>query len=139
MREILLALALAGLAACTTIPEVVDVSDAPDLRRRPAISFEGAASYADAIRVWKTPQDINAWIGARFEYDMSRAMLFSETQRDQAVPLPIHRPQDFVVNPAGICVDLSRFAVETLRAIDPGTRPAYLMIEFAPATIAVSL
>ncbi len=29
-----------------------------------------------------------------------------------------------------------RFAVETLRTIDPSTKPAYLMIEFAPVTIA---
>ena len=32
-------------------------------------------------------------------------------------------------------MDLSRFAVETLRAIEPETKPAYLMIEFAPVSI----
>jgi hypothetical protein len=33
-------------------------------------------------------------------------------------------------------VDLSRFAVETLRQVDPSANASYLMIEFAPVTIA---
>ena len=137
VREVLLVSMLAGLTACTHIPEHADTaSDAPDIRWRAATSFKNATSYADAIQVWKTPQDINAWIGARFEYNTSRAMSLSETQRNQSVPLSISRPEDFFATPSGICVDLSRFAVETLRAIDPGTKPAYLMIEFAPVTIA---
>jgi hypothetical protein len=128
---------LAGLAACATDPGGVDpASDVPDLEWREAGSVKDAATYADAIRVWKTPQDINAWIGARFEYDLSRAMLLSESQRHRHGQLSIYQPQDFYVAPSGICVDLSRFAVETLQAIGPGTKPVYLMIEFAPVTIA---
>jgi hypothetical protein len=73
---------------------------------------------------------------ARFEYSMSRALSLSETRRNQSAPLPIHRPQDLYIVPSGVCVDLSRFAVETLRAIDPSTKPDYLMIEFAPVTMA---
>ena len=136
-RQVLLVSMLAGLAACTHIPDTADAaSDAPDVRWRAASPFPGAASYADAIQAWKTPQDINAWIGARFAYDPSRAMLLSETQRNKGVPLSISRPEDFFAAPSGICVDLARFAVETLRAIDPGSKPAYLMIEFAPVTVA---
>ena len=35
-----------------------------------------------------------------------------------------------------MCVDLSRFGVETLRRIDPQSDPKYLMIEFDPIQIA---
>jgi hypothetical protein len=137
VRQILFLPLLAGLAACATLPGVADsASDGPDSQWRPKTSFKYAASYADAIQVWKTPEDINDWIGARFEYSMSRAMALSETRRNQSAPLPIHRPQDLFIVPSGVCVDLSRFAVETLRAIDPSTKPDYLMIEFAPVTMA---
>jgi hypothetical protein len=137
MRLILCLPLLVGIAACTTLPGVADsASDVPDYQWRPTTPFKSAASYADAIQIWKTPEDINAWIGARFEYDMSRAMLLSETKRNQSPQLSIYQPQDLFVAPSGVCVDLSRFAVETLRAIDPGAQPNYLMIEFAPVTIA---
>ena len=62
-------------------------------------------------------------------------MLLSETKRAAADRAPIHAPETFFTSPRGICVDLSRFAVETLRAIDPGAKAAYLMIEFVPITI----
>ena len=137
MRAILFVPLLAGLAGCANLPGVASpASDAPDLQWRSGDAFKDAASYADAIKAWKTPQDINAWIGARFEYDTSRAMLLSEAHRSPSVQVPIHRPQDFFVAPSGICVDLSRFAVETLRTIDPGTQPTYLMIEFEPVMMA---
>ncbi len=137
MRRILFVPLLASLTACATLSGITDpASDAPDRPWRSGASFKDAASYADAIQLWKTPQDINAWIGERFEYNASRAMLLSETQRNQAVQSPIYRPQDFFVAPSGICVDLARFAVETLRSIDPSTQPNYLMIEFAPVAIA---
>jgi hypothetical protein len=49
--------------------------------------------------------------------------------------LPIHAPDAFFSVPQGVCVDLARFAVDTLRAIDPAARPRYLMIEFDPVTL----
>jgi len=79
---------------------------------------------------------VNAWIGARFEYDMPRALTLSETQRQASRRVEIHRPDVFFASPTGVCVDLARFAVETLRAIEPQAKPAYLMIEFVPITIA---
>jgi hypothetical protein len=137
VRRILLLPLLAGLAACASLPDVAySASDGPDTSWRPKTSFKHPASYADAIQVWKTPEDINDWIGTRFEYDTARAMSLTETRRNQSGRLPIVPPQDLFVVPLGVCVDLSRFAVETLRAIDPGTKPEYLMIEFAPVTIA---
>lgn len=124
------------MAACTTFPEATDPSsDAPEVQRRQVASFKDAASYEQALQVWRTPEDVNAWIGAKFEYDMSRAMLLSETQRSGSGQVPIYQPHEFFATPSGVCVDLSRFAVETLRHIDPGARASYLMIEFAPVTI----
>lgn len=136
MPRVLAILLLASMAACTTFPEATDPSsDAPEVQRRQAASFKDAASYRQALQVWRTPEDVNAWIGAKFEYDMSRAMRLSETQRSSSGQLPIYQPHEFFAAPSGVCVDLSRFAVETLRHIDPDARASYLMIEFAPVTI----
>jgi hypothetical protein len=88
------------------------------------------------LQVWRNADDMNAWIGARFDYDSSRATLLSETQRAKSGLLPIHTPEDFFAAPRGVCVDLARFAVDTLRVIDPQSEPSYLMIEFAPVSIA---
>ena len=38
---------------------------------------------------------------------------------------------EFFAAPSGICEDLSRFAVETLRQIDPDAKARYVMIEFS--------
>jgi hypothetical protein len=85
--------------------------------------------------VWRTPEDVNAWIGSRFDYDGDRAMRLSESQRASGAAPPVHPPQAFFEEPRGICVDLSRFAVETLRAVAPELKPAYVMIEFDPVTL----
>ena len=66
---------------------------------------------------------------------MSRAMQLSETQRRKNGRMPILAPEAFFDVPSGVCVDLSRFAVETLRAVDPGSKPRYVMIEFDPVSI----
>jgi hypothetical protein len=113
-------------------------SDAPETRALPATTLRDAASYAsydEALTRWRDADDVNAWIGAHFEYDMQRALRLSETQRERHGRLPIHAPDAFFATPKGVCVDLSRFAVETLRRIDPASKPSYLMIEFAPASI----
>ena len=110
-------------------------SDAPEARALPATPWRDAASYDEALARWRDADDVNAWIGARFEYDMQRALRLSETQRERNGRLPIHAPDAFFAAPKGVCVDLSRFAVETLRRIDPASQPSYLMIEFAPQSI----
>jgi hypothetical protein len=125
------------LAACGSLPERADPgSDAPEPHGPRLGAFPDAGSYRQALQVWKTPEDVNAWIGARFSYDTARAMALSETQRGRSTPLSIHPPQEFFVAPSGVCVDLSRFAVETLQRIDPRRTPKYLRIEFAPVTVA---
>jgi hypothetical protein len=128
--------ALLFLAASVDVLESAEPpSDAPEHPRDPTVVFKAADSYEHALLVWETPEDVSAWIAANFSYDMARAMRLSETQRARNERLSIHTPSDFFDTKAGVCVDLSRFAVETLRRIDPGSDPKYLMVEFAPIHI----
>lgn len=136
MRTILAAIVAAALTACSSMPDAADpASDAPEARVIPGSHFKDAASYAEALKAWQSAEDINAWIGAKFQYDMSRAMRLSETQRQMNGRMPILKPEAFFAAPNGVCVDVSRFAVETLRTIDPAARPMYVMIEFEPVSI----
>jgi hypothetical protein len=136
MLRVLALLLLPCLVACATVPHAADpASDVPEVQRLQTASFKDAASYLEALQIWRTPEDVNAWIGAKFEYDMSRAMLLSETQRSESDKLAIFEPKEFFAAPSGVCVDLSRFAIETLQHIAPDVKASYLMIEFAPVTI----
>ena len=110
-------------------------SDAPESRIAPTRPLVAADTYEHALTRWRDADDVNAWIGAHFEYDMGRALQLSETQRERGGRLPIHAPDAFFARPQGVCVDLSRFAVETLRRIDPAAKPTYLMLEFDPVAI----
>ena len=124
------------LVSCTSTPVVVDPdADAPEPRSARLLSTPAPSSHAAAVAQWRTPEDVNAWIGDRFEYDRPRALQLSETQRMSGASLPIHPPDRFFAEPTGVCVDLARFAVETLRQIDPALKPSYLMIEFDPVTL----
>jgi hypothetical protein len=129
-------LTICALASCAAVTPYADPdSDAPE--HRPAASQVAGSpgSYEAALGTWRTAEDINAWIGARFEYDFQRAARLSESQRARVDRVQIHSPGQFFASPSGVCVDLARFAVETLRIIDPASRPAYLMIEFDPVVI----
>jgi hypothetical protein len=135
---LLLALLVSASAGWSGVDEqrTDPTSDAPE----PRSSARGAArpqpaSYAKALQTWRTPEDLSAWLGERFEYDMARALRLSETQRARAGTLPIHEPSAFYESPRGVCVDVARFAVESLRAIDPEAEAGYVMIEFNPATL----
>jgi hypothetical protein len=136
MRTLLAAL-VAVVVACSALVDAADpASDAPETRVSGASLLKEASSYNEALSIWRSAEDVNAWIGAKFQYDMSRALQLSETQRQQNGRLPIHRPEVFFSVPSGVCVDLARFGVETLRAVDPQAKPRYLMIEFNPVSIA---
>jgi hypothetical protein len=111
------------------------LSDAPESRSAPSAALIEAGTYDEALARWRSADDVNAWIGARFQYDMQRALRLSETQRERGGRLPVHAPDALFQRPHGVCVDLARFAVETLRVIEPAAKPAYLMIEFDPVTI----
>jgi hypothetical protein len=111
-------------------------SDTPESPQDSTAAFKTADFYEQALQVWKTPEDISAWISANFSYDADRAMRLSETQRAKYDDFPIYAPSQFFATKGGVCVDLSRFGVETLKSIDPKYDPKYLMIEFAPMQVA---
>ena len=126
-------LAAALFAACdATLAGVDPDSDAPAPRAATAQPQPVFASYADALAAWRKPEDVSAWIGARFAYDGNRALLLSESERAVGRAPAIYEPSEFYSRPIGICVDLSRFAVETLRLLAPELNPRYLMVEFSP-------
>lgn len=131
-----LVLASALQACAHATPPADPASDAPEARIAPAAgSYVDAPSYREALARWHGPEDVNAWIGGRFEYDMARALQLSETQRTKT-RMPILAPDAFFGAPRGVCVDLARFGVETLRVLRPETKPRYVMIEFDPVSIA---
>ena len=136
MRTPILVFAAFLLSACGHTSQRADpLSDAPEARAEARLTYTGPSSYVAALSQWRGVEDVNKWIGARFEYDTTRSMLLSETQRAGNGTLPIIAPADFFVRPRGVCVDLSRFAVETLREIAPATNPGYVMIEFDPVSV----
>ncbi len=92
-------------------------------------------SHAQALQAWRTPEDIAAWSGTHFRFDAERALLFSATHRRVGPPPTIADAEAFFAEPVGICLDLSRFAVETLRHIDPAAQARYLMVEFEPVLV----
>ncbi len=128
------------LCGCASPPAVADpASDAPEARHVRDGLVPIHPTYESALAAWRAPEDVNAWIGARFEYDFGRAAALSESQRALAPAPSIYEPRDFYDRPSGVCVDLARFAVETLRQVAPDLRPRYLMIEFHPATVSGQL
>jgi hypothetical protein len=137
MLKVWMLFTLLLLAAYTHILHSAENSlDAPEYTQDSTVPFKTADSYEQALHIWKTPEDITAWIAANFSYDMARAMRLSETQRTKNEPFLIYDPFEFFKTRTGVCVDLSRFGVETLRRIDPQSDPKYLMIEFDPIQIA---
>jgi hypothetical protein len=92
-------------------------------------------SYARALRDWRTPEDLAEWAAPHFRFDAERALQLSATNRQVATPPAIAEPAAFFDAPSGVCLDLARFAVETLRQIDPQAQARYLMIEFEPVTV----
>lgn len=112
-----------------------DLSDEKGFREVSTTMSETLESYEHALQTWKTPEDINVWIASNFSYDMNRSMRLSETQVVQQGQPTIYTPSKFFFIKLGTCVDLSRFAVETLKIINPQYDTKYLMIEFYPITI----
>mgnify|MGYP000911957832 CR=1 FL=1 len=97
--------------------------------------YQGADSYRQALDLWKRAEDINTWIAGSFSYDKARAMKLSSNQRTKNGGMPVYTPSEVFESKSGVCVDLARFGVETLRIIDPNSDPKYLMIEFDPIQI----
>jgi hypothetical protein len=116
-------------------PPDITPDDAPVAGHARPAAYVEAATYADALVAWRTPEDVDAWIGARFVYDRSRAVLLSESARARAAAPPVRTPDAFFATPQGVCVDVARFGVESVKAIDPTLQPAYLMLEFEPVVV----
>ena len=86
LRAAVCALAVVG----ATLASAADpASDAPEVRVAFAVAPKQAPTYAASLQLWRSAEDVNDWIGARFEYDTERALRLSETQRANAGPLPI--------------------------------------------------
>ncbi len=132
--RILFVLVAAAVCGCVSATSATD-SDEPEYGRDASVAFKAADSHEGSMRIWKTPEDVNAWIAANFSYDRARAIRLSETQRSKQAPLAIYTPSEFFDGKSGVCVDLARFAVETLKQIDPDSDPKYLMIEFDPVQL----
>jgi hypothetical protein len=136
MAGTLILSALLFFTRCTGSSQIADpFSDAPETAGTLSVPFKAADSYEGALQVWETPEDINAWVAAHFTYDMQRALRLAETQKAKNERISIYTPAEFFDAKTGVCVDLSRFGVETLKRIDPQSEPKYLMIEFDPVQI----
>jgi hypothetical protein len=118
------------------VPEL-DLTDAPlvqaTTQKSPADTMPRA--YSDAIASWKAPDDIARWVRDVFRYDLERALDLAEDSPVRS-DTRILTPEETFMAGVGTCVDLCRFAVETMRAIDPTTSTNFLMIEFEPVRIA---
>jgi hypothetical protein len=117
-------------------PHSVELTDAPAAPvpqgpRAPA----GPATYDDALAEWTTPEDIMRWVRDGFRYDLERALDLAEDSPVRA-DTEIYTPRETFDSRTGTCVDLCRFAVDTLRTVDPAAAVDYLVIEFEPLHIA---
>lgn len=125
----MLALSGASVLAASAPP---GPSDAPDPGYERPRATAAPANYAAALATWRKAESINDWIAAGFEYDSARASALSESARAAGVRTVVHEPEAFFAQPRGVCVDLARFAVATLRRVEPQAQAAYVMIEFDP-------
>jgi hypothetical protein len=120
----------AGFAGAQALP------DAPEARTRAAAPLVNAPkSYAEALAVWKGPEDIARFADATFAYDRSRALALAEPPDASTARPAIHRPEALYAKPEGVCIDLARFGVETLNRLDASFAARYLMLEFEPVVI----
>lgn len=125
-----------SLQAQQSKTEIQKLSDAPEKNiRKPDID---TTQYLEAISTWKSIEQINQWIGQNFHYDMSRAEALG-SKRNKGPKTTIFTPEEFFKVKSGICVDLSRFAFETLKKVDPELEAYYLMIDFEPIEIQGSI
>jgi hypothetical protein len=96
----------------------------------PDSSAHQYSNYDAAVNAWKNrqnaPELLSAWIGSNFTYDVPRAKMSN--------PQP-YEPVELFDRKIGICVDLTRFANETLKIIAPNSDPKYLKIDFEPCKL----
>lgn len=136
LRLMLFLLLSVIVQACTEEfnAEKLALSDAPANQMDSRTIYEDSnISYAEAIQNWKAIEEVNNWIAENFRYDLQRARLLAGSGSRQKIS--IYAPAEVFHNKAGVCVDLARFAFETIKMIDPDLDLHYLMIEFEPLKI----
>jgi hypothetical protein len=109
-------------------------SDAPDTYMVTGTNARPRIPLENMITQWRGIPDINKWIKENFQYDFERAKRLAENSptRDST---HIYIPSELYTNKKGVCIDLSRFAVEVTKSIDSSKNVKYLMIEFEPVVI----
>ncbi len=117
----------------TQIKDIHKLSDAPN--DTIVVNHQTfPTTYKKALQQWKTVGDINHWIQSNFKYSMERAKKLAENSLNRN-KTTIYAPEEFYQIKKGVCVDLSRFTVETINKIDSTKHAQYLMINFEPITI----
>ena len=136
LRRSIASLLIGVVGLCMTPASAQELPDAPEARaHRPALPSGAPKSYAEALAVWKDPEDIARFADAAFVYDRSRALALAEPSDSRAVRPAIHQPEAMYARPEGVCIDLARFGVETLNRLDASYAARYLMLEFEPVVI----
>ena len=91
-------------------------------------------SYETALKQWKTVTNVNNWIKENFRYSIERAKQLAENSPTRE-KIGIYSPAELYQTKKGVCIDLTRFAVETINLLDTSKHIQYLMIEFEPIII----
>lgn len=123
-------------SAQTADSTIKKLSDAPDMPVNLTAnkSLKSFLPYDESIHQWKSMTDINNWIKDNFQYDLERAKQLAGNSPSRN-STAIYTPAELFNKGKGVCIDLARFAVETLHKIDTTKQVNYLLIEFEPLTI----
>ena len=134
IKQVILMVLSVALCSCSSSGTARKLSDAPeDLEKiHRALDYP---SYAVALEKWKSINDVADWMRQYFSYDLSRALELSETNRRDIKKVAVYSPAELYLKKKGVCIDLARFGVETVRKIFPESHPKYVMIEFTPIII----
>jgi len=133
-NPIFLIIGLVALCCCSLTKTDRELSDAPEDLRKTHITPE-YPSYSIAIEKWQSVNDVADWMRQYFSYDFSRALALSETNRTATSKVSVYSPAELYLKKKGVCIDLARFGVETMRKIFPESHHRYVMIEFTPIII----
>lgn len=128
----LLAVTFNELEAQTLDGQLKKLSDAPTDSVHHGSTNQ--VTYDQVLQQWKTISDVTHWIGENFRYDMDRAKQLAENSPTRE-KISIYTPAELYQAKNGVCIDLSRFATETINLIDSSKHVQYLMIEFEPLVI----
>ena len=100
--------------------------------RIPSSAETCTANYEMLLEKWNSPEQVSAWIGENFRYDRDRAAMLSNSRKENGARPEIYDASKLFEKKSGICVDLSRFCVDTLKDVCPQSDPKYVKIEFEP-------